>query len=268
MDNRTKFFDDYQSALTFFDNLPSANWANNNAYWRGGDYPGSLQKAKRGDVALAQSAQDIIDQISDVLLPSIEVYQDTPHYYGSRPNISAVVAGTPKSMYRRQYVEAPANRGPIRLFLDRAVSAAFSPDEVLKRGVAILALVMALKRFRPVSLYVGECTQSTERDLYRTWGIAVDLNNIDFSVLAYVVAGVSFYRCLGMSIDKYLDYGNTSGYVQSAHKIKELLDWSDHDVIFDGLSILDADASLAIDNPIQWVKDKLVAISNRGAAAE
>lgn len=266
-----KIFDDYPEFLQFIKTVeaPYRYDETTRNYWFGGSYEQAVEKANYGDTDLFRRASDILMNVEDTLLPSVEAYRDIPYYHGSRPNISAVLTGQPKSMYRREYVQEPSNHKPIRIFVDRVTTCTFSTDQILNRGVAILALVLALKRIRPVTLYVGESACNARANQDGCVAIALDLNNIDMSVLANALAGPSFYRRLLFTANNYIHkVKNPNSYKIDAEKTRKMLGWSTHDLIFEGMWATDKDLSLAISNPAQWARQRLEAMSvvlNNGA---
>lgn len=269
MPDRVRFFDSYQTFLDSIENIVAVHKHQSNDYssWAGGTKSETIHKAKFGDNELLERANKIVLDIENILLPSVETYQEVSYYYGHRPNISAVIAGQPKSMYRREYVLEPSNTKPIKIYLDRVTSVYFSADQILARGLAVMALALALKRLRPTVLYVGESACNRHTGNNTCSAISIDLNNIDLSVLAFALAGPSFYRRLLFAINSHLNDGaNYNSYKVSAETTRRMLGFSEHDLIFEGMWFNDADIDLSIENPTQWVRQRLEAMSNVGAA--
>lgn len=266
---RCKIYNDYSEFLQFakivqwpyrHDDYSSDSWLGDS--WHGGTYEQALEKAISGDIALLNRANNVLMDVENVLLPSVEAYRDVSYYYGSRPNISAVIAGQPKSMYRREYVTEPDNHRPIRIFIDRVATSTFSTDEIINRGIAVLALALALKRIRPTTLYVGEAARNRRANADGVVAIALDLNNIDLSVLANALAGASFYRRLLFTANNHLhQVSKPNSHKISVETTRQLLGWSPHDLIFEGMWYNDTDLKLATSDPAKWARNRLEAMS-------
>lgn len=115
-----------------------------------------VRSLRSGNHAAAKEAQGIIEAMQDQGVFTQSARFVKPHYYGARPNISAVVAGHPKSMYKRR-VPGASRSGPLTFYVDLVVSSG-AAGITFKRGVAIMALVLAMRRFRPCSLYAFDGT--------------------------------------------------------------------------------------------------------------
>lgn len=224
----------------------------------------SMQLLRNGDVNLAVKANKVLDQIQDVVFPSIGSPEDTAYYYGHRPNVSAVISGQPKSMYRRaisgnQY----AAMSPLTIYMSRDMSATYSVTDIINRGISCFAFALAMKRIRPVMLYVLNYGAHPQREGVRYGiSIAVDLNNIDTSVAAYMLAGNSFFRRLCFAARRQfadLQVGSLIGTpCDNIETMRRELNIPESDLIIPGCALYTTeDAALSMRNPVEWVKRRL-----------
>lgn len=110
----------------------------------------SLAFCRNGDNSLVPQAEKLLAKFTDRL----EVPQRTymPDVCGSYPIVPEAIAGYPLSMRRR--VEMESDSAEIHVYVNITCSMSEGKDTFVKRGTAVLALVWALSRIRPVSLYV------------------------------------------------------------------------------------------------------------------
>ncbi len=121
--------------------------------WYGGMAAAEAVKAlSTGDPSLVPASDALLAKLED-LLPQTSKWQKINHVSGIRVNMSAHLAGLPKSMRKRKRLDR--DDAPVTIFMDLTSSAMVSASDLLKRGTAILALARALVQHRPVELWGG-----------------------------------------------------------------------------------------------------------------
>ena len=117
--------------------------------WTGETWHEASTYARTGRLTHVAAAEKLLQQIeSHVEAPKAEWINDR---FGAFPNVPAFLQGQQECMRRR--VQAPNDRAPIRIFVDLVSSAGIDHEILAKRGVAYLALAMALTNERPVELF-------------------------------------------------------------------------------------------------------------------
>lgn len=95
-----------------------------------------------------------------------------------------------------------AESAPIKIYADLFISAAFSADDCIKRGVTILALVRKLQAIRPVELFVLMSSSMTsswdtkkKREVFSPV-IRIDTSPLDLATLSFLFGHPGFIRKL------------------------------------------------------------------------
>src|SRR4029077_8682402 len=136
-------------------------WEQNPDIDRSGDYNSWAGKQikvaadilTKGSTEHLARAEQIISQleIDDILTNAKPVLQSS--VVGFIPNVPAVIAGRPDCMYNRGWIEEPNAVAPLSVYVETTVSAGVSDREIINRGIAVLAFVLAMESVRPVDLY-------------------------------------------------------------------------------------------------------------------
>lgn len=110
----------------------------------------SLIRCQQGHDKLVKDAQAIIDKIDSAGI-ELERTHYAPSVAGAYAVVGDFLAGNPQCMRRR--VAEVSDRAPVRIYVDGTSSGGIDARDLHKRGVAVLAFVMALSAERPVELY-------------------------------------------------------------------------------------------------------------------
>lgn len=119
----------------------------------------------------------------------IDHWQDS--VVGAFPNVPAFLAGSPECM--RSFTGNSRNTGkksPIKVVYSPIVSASTDAETIKKRGIVVLALVMALSRVRPVELEVVTCLGNMDSR------IRLKSAPLMLSETAYVLTNPTWFRSL------------------------------------------------------------------------
>jgi len=118
--------------------------------WNGGtDSRASLKLLATGDLASVTEAEAMLSQL--------DLHVESPHYHpeampvGCAPRVGAFMAGDPCDMMGRRRDDMV--QGPIRVYVSMVSSGGIDDADLRKRGIACLAIVMALAQQRPVELW-------------------------------------------------------------------------------------------------------------------
>ena len=116
--------------------------------WYGGTTEQALAFARNGDMAAVAEAERLVEKIdaeidSDGMRPMWQ-----PSVVGSFPLVPAYLAGTPEAMIAR--TDVPDPRGDLEVWVELGCPACVTTEQMRRRGVCVLAAVMALSRIRNV----------------------------------------------------------------------------------------------------------------------
>lgn len=147
-----KRFDSPEEYAAYLKPLPEAPGLHDR-YWAGGAKSIGVEKLISGDNSRLAQAQAIIDKLDLAHIFSNDVPVLEPTVAGFIPNVPAAIAGHPESMFRRGFVESPSILAPLTMYIETTVSAGVTQEQLIARGVAVLAFVLAMETIRPVDLY-------------------------------------------------------------------------------------------------------------------
>lgn len=180
--------------------------------WAGGlSYDQTLKALTVGDESLVAQSDALLARLEDKL-PQTRKYQKINHYTGVRVNVPAAIAGLPKSMRKRKKLER--DDAPVTIFVDLASSAMISADDILRRGIAILAFARCLVQHRPVELWAGVALgEGGWRRSSGMWSSTlawrIDTAPLDLSRAAFLLAHTAASRTVGYGMAPALG-GHTS----------------------------------------------------------
>lgn len=221
-------------------------------------YHDSLRLCRDGWKHIVPKAEAMLDEIetSDLLTPA------TPSYMldvaGFNPCVPAFLANDPACMYRRAVSSAASETAPLSIYVCAAASGSLSADTLKSRGIAILTLVLALSRVRPIELFVYWEGSGTKCPAFLPV-VSIDTGPLDLSSATYALASAGFLRNLCFAWGE--PYGFHGGFAwgsrpdQPDHqrRIRDVLGAREHDLVLYGASATDP---LARD-PMAWVKAQL-----------
>lgn len=224
--------------------------------WTGGlSHKQTIDKCYSGDEKLVPVAEKLIEQIdANVEVPHREW---VPDVYGAFPIVPEYLTGMPECM--RRMTVTPSQNEPINIYVGTSSSGILTSEQMLKRGTAILALVMKLQEIRPVTLYVmGEQFGSTDGEYLQV--VKVDSQPINLSVACFVLTNAGFDRHFMHSIAAAKD-GYTGAWPREyngcseswVRHLNEVLEMTSSDLYIKGVFGKDKDLQLMLDNPIAWV---------------
>jgi hypothetical protein len=258
--------------------------------WRGGSDADLARCLVDGDRSCVAEAEGMLDAILDDLDMQSFARQSVASPVGGSPVVGAYLSGNPNSMRRWVTELDSSEQGAIRLIVDRTASCGVSPAEIRAKGIAMLALTMALQSVRPVELYAAVSFEAPgpkngTGDRYsrpnRTACMLVRIGSrpLDLSSAGFALWSPLFLRRLGFSVLQkvaeglaILDpkatrtHGGTSLPLPRI-PIAEQVKAGPGDLVFAGQA-LDDNRAIAKD-PLAWVKAQAhKALAGSGSANE
>lgn len=155
-----------------------------------------------GDASNVANAEKLLSQFQSEIETTI--YVDTPSVAGCYPVVPEALAGDPECMREPELIGDTG--APITIVVDIMAQASISATQMRSRGIAILALVMALSASRPVTLRLAYCshgeeTDQSDGDRMMLMTVAVNTAPLDLASAAYAITHASFLRrvCFGLA---------------------------------------------------------------------
>jgi hypothetical protein len=222
------------------------------------DIETAIRMTKFGEPGLVQQ--------SDALLTQIEDYTDetprrewVPSPAGVYPIVPEAISGSPTPM--RQIVAARSVYGPMNVYINTSASQMYDKHTLLKRGIAILALVRKLSEIRPVDLWILGSQSRVDRENNTIVLTRIETRPIDLAVLAFVLGNCGFERwvhhsmAFGLSprVGRSLPFAPVSLGNKGHGTIKEYLKLGEDDLYIPPAHF----DTLTHEDPIQWVNKKL-----------
>ena len=243
----------------FLASLPGHGKARGARFTGGESFEDSRRNCVDGWPHIVARAEGLLDQIeaSGLLAAGQPAY--VLDVAGAFPCVPAYLAGVPDNMFRRAPSTQMGEQSPLTLYLDVCVSAGVSAKQLTERGIAILTLVLALSRVRPVDL----C-------LYATLGASGEFNAIipivpiataplDVSSATYALASAGFLRNLCFAYAEPRGFDGNWAWHQNPmdrafrDRVRGVLDAQPQDLVIYGGHVSDPH----IAQPVEWLKEQL-----------
>lgn len=266
--NRLVRFDSPEALYDALAKMPTRHQHTGDGSWAGKPYADALRLLDKGDLTWVERASKLIENIEQAAVFTSGVKLMMPSVAGYIPNVPALVSGHPESMLMRQESELQGMQTPIGIYYDTGVSAGVSDTQLLNRGVACLALVMALQMFRPVELYVVHTIRPDNGIDCAGYAVKVETKPLDLARACYMLTSnemarrLSFSTCyLAANCTTYDFSGQwawsmppslNNKYIEYTRR---LFDMTPDDILLDGAFLFD---KLCLTDPLAWVK-KMVA---------
>lgn len=230
----------------------------------------TLDKALRGDMKLVPKAEKLMESLSAGIEVPRRVWEAS--VAGAYPCVPDVIRGVPRSM--RRSVEVGDEHAPISIYVASTCSSGISAQTMLDRGVTILALVMALSRIRPISLYTVALMEGT-RDGTGECILSARINTdpLDVAQACYTLTSAGFARKLTYGLGEVLngftgrwprnfDYRNPQRYYD--YIVKHIAH-DPNNTLFIGAARYGDEL---LSNPIEWVRKQIKFFTNREGDCE
>lgn len=182
-------------------------------------------------------------------------------FHGQRPDVNAYVAGDP--MHWRRVRRPRTDKAPVRVVIDTTSSAAIDSKALAVRGVALTALVRALRMTRPTSLEVLTGIGGYNVAFY----MLTTLDPDDLTAAAWALGSTGFARALNYPFMESRDSGG--GWPYGVHPLsdterrkaatiaREALALGPDDVLIPAASIVDVNK--IVREPLAWLNQQLAA---------
>lgn len=170
------------------------SWTNNESFDR------SAALALYGDKSLVPEAEKMMEKLEHQLETPNIVWERS--VAGAFPIVPDFLAGEIACMRTRE--PQFCDRSPISLLIDLSSSGGDTSERIRRRGIAQLALTMALAQVRPVQLFVyviGDGRDQGESII----ACKINTQPLDLASACYVTTSCGFDRNLGMALMHHLN---------------------------------------------------------------
>lgn len=228
--------------------------------WAGGSYEDNFKHSRDGDASLVPQAEALLHKVlADV---NTDEYVRTPclDVAGYFPCVPAFLSGMPENMFT--FTPQVTDRSPVRVFCSVVHSAGVSVETIRRRGVAVMALVLALTRLRPVELVTYHTLDYVRFDERGRLFIEVRHNStpLQISEACWHLTAAGYSRSLafpgfGNELAGSSSYGGIRWLPGAFDRdyVQELLGCKPHDVYVPG-TYLNGDEHKEIDSdPVAWI---------------
>lgn len=261
--NHWIFFDSPEEYADYLENTVPRSTRNRQDSFCGDPFDTAIGYLKNGHTANLAAAQKIMDELGDAQVFTTQSPSIRPDVVGMVPNVPGLLSGHPQGMLARYWEESPSLAAPMSLFVEVTVSAGVSHDQLIKRGIAMLAFALVMETVRPVDLYtVSFVSHSSNPGKFGTI-VKIASRPMDIGRAVYMLTDPSYNRRLAFTA-----YGHLSGTGDShdsfpwingspsnpdyVDKMRDMLEMQPDDVFIKGGFLTD---KLMLNDPVQWVKN-------------
>lgn len=236
-----------------------------NVEWYGGEtIADTLRLTEFGDTKLVPKAEALLDKLDTAIETSRRTWEPAPA--GAFVCVPDVLAGHPTPMRRLIYQQDETS--PITILVNTSSSAGINADTLQKRGIVILALVMALSRLRPVSLQQLAIMHGIQ-DGETIFTSQINTAPLDLATACYVLTSAGFAReltyCLGRSYNRFnggwpreFDYGRPDKYYTS---VQQKLGLDPTKTLVIGAAQLGDEL---LSDPVRWINKQIAHFTSQG----
>jgi hypothetical protein len=240
--------------------------------WMGGTMDEAAAKLLTGDDKLVPEAEKMLEQVGSHAHTTRPEWR--PSVYGAYPVVPDALAGYPESM--RHVENVGSDLAPIRLYVCTTSSAGVGHEDLTKRGIACLALAMALAAIRPVELFTitqldggGKATRDDHEDAGAFICVTrINSQPLDLSTACHLLTSVGVDRGITHALG-YDGHGYKGGWAWgiapntqlSRERTRQVLDMTERDVLVAGCFITDE----CVQNPIGFVQRELKEFAQRNS---
>jgi len=262
MPTNIKHFDSPEAYADWLETIPSHLVSDSGEGFSGTQLSVGVRILREGDTSRLAQAQEIMDKVltEGLVTQHMQVLQSS--LVGFVPNIPAALAGHPEAMFNRGYMESPTVNSPLNIYVETTVSAGVSQQELINRGVCILAFVLAMEQIRPVDLFIALPHSHSRRPGVYCPVIKIASRPMDLGRAVWMLTDPCFARRLFHTAINQLSGAGVRcgvgpwcwGDPQSANyekNFRELLEMQPDDLLFKGGYLYD---ELMRTNPVAWVQ--------------
>lgn len=202
--------------------------------WAGETWDEAVAGAVCGRTDHVKAAEALLEQVQ-CEVPALRS-EWLPSRAGAYPVVPEALMGLPEPMRRK--VSVPSERAPLRVFVDVTSSMGVPHDALARRGVACLALAMALGNERAVELVVVTGLSGRVRAAV---AVRVPSSPLDLATACVALTSAGFARGLGYALCRSVGAGGdwlfgeypvgVTGRARYVARLRAALDADEHDLV-------------------------------------
>lgn len=177
--------------------------------WAGGTWDKSIQLAQQGWYTVRPQVERLVEDIKDDIRPHlIDTFRSDFDVAGSAVDIARYLEGEPECMVQLTPVKIAKPGRVIGILVDTSVSASIAPEDVIKRGAAICALIEVLELLQHSTELWAESSwhPSDGRDTRNTYTTLIKVkgaqDKLDIGSVLYALANPGMTRRLTFSVEE------------------------------------------------------------------
>lgn len=156
--------------------------------WTGETSKESMDGVIYGNNKYVDEAEKILNKLYAEIDIPYPTWQSSMQ--GAYPMVPDYLMGEPESMKKLE--EEDNTRNPITIYYVTSSSAGHSWENLLKKGIAALALGMVLSKTRPINFKLVATLDGKSSDKCSLIEINVNLNDLSLATAAYAIASTGF----------------------------------------------------------------------------
>jgi hypothetical protein len=161
----------------------------------------TVRKGYTGDATLVPLAEAQMAEVESQIETPRMGWERSPA--GAFCSVPDVIASLPTPMRRRTRV--PDEHAPITIIVGTASSGGILSDVFKRRGITIVALVLALARIRPISLHIMDPGYGPPEENGETVIMArVNTTPLDLATACYVLTHIEFTQLVAYGIEQHV----------------------------------------------------------------
>lgn len=235
-----------------------------NTAWTGGETADQVAHKLRngGDVKIAAKAKEYLDNFNVNIQTERPSHVSSP--YGGRFIIPEAILGWPEPA--RRLVRRMEDAAPLTLYFSNTCSGGIDVNHMLKRGMAIMAFVMAMSYIRPVKVVYFSELGGKDADKWTNVTFEVPTAPMSLSEAAYCLGSMSLTRGAVYAIGQQSGngyHGQWAGHYERLGGSRRSPEYTEYlrkafkaredDVIIGSVYVDDP----LIKDPLKWLKETL-----------
>lgn len=213
-----------------------------------------------------EKSNKIIERVQESV-PSIGLPTFTSTVCGFMPNVPAVIAGTPNSMFTRDMSEIEGYNAPLRIFIETSTSGGITDEDYKQLGISILAFALYMQTIRPIELTLvtaGSKYSYSHGNISTVITVKIPTNPLDLSTAAFMLTDISWDRRLAFTAFNAMTgindgvvgwpFDSIPGNRVYEAAMKKAIGAEPNDLYFTGTHLSNTKATY---DPVGWVKDMI-----------
>lgn len=243
-----------EAAITGFESREAhqriwEQWSESSFYGDNATASRAWEKATLGDSALVAEAEKLLEAFS------IDAHTTRTKrenwLFGAVPNVPAYLSGSPYSMRRK--VRYQDDTAPLTICASLSTSAGITADLLMKRGTAILALVMRLAELRPIQLRLfHEAGNGGSTNLFQVFD--VQTQPLALASACHALTSANYQRGIALCLQALCGMPSYGPWPKNRHDsraYREYLQLGEEDLLIMGAHISE------FNHPHEWLKKQL-----------